>query len=163
MLWGRYQILEGTHKMKTLTNLAATALLLAGGNALAQDVPETTSPPEAVTVQPQDVPPAEPTHPLDPAHGAHEASPMPQTAFTDTQVSAFAAAALAMREVRADPALDDAGKRAQAEAVVTEHGLDPVTYQAIGSAAQEDPALANRIQQAIDALAQEPGAQPPGE
>ncbi|QZH75860.1 MAG: DUF4168 domain-containing protein [Erythrobacter sp.] len=156
--------------MKFLTTIAGTAFFLAGSTALAQDVPETAAPPVPEPIQTQDIPPAAtppstpiqtqdvpPDQPADPAHSTTEASPIPQTAFTDTQVAAFAAAALAMREVRADATLDDAGKRAQAEAIVAENGLDPATYQAIGTSAQQDPALAARIQQAIDAMAQEPG------
>ena len=143
--------------MKLLTTLAGTAFLFASGSALAQDVPETTAPPAPEPMQTQDIPPADTTGPVDPAHHAQDASPIPQTAFTDTQVTAFAAAALAMREVRADATLDDAGKQAQAEAIVAQNGLEPATYQAIGTAAQEDPALATRIQQAIDAMTQEPG------
>lgn len=140
--------------MKSLTTLAGSAFLFASGTALAQDVPETNAPPAPGPVLTQDMPPADTTPPVDPAH---DASPIPQAAFTDAQVAGFAAAALAMREVRADTSLDAAGKRAQAEAIVTENGLDTQTYQAIGNAAQEDPALAIRIQQAIDTMAQEPG------
>lgn len=137
-----------------LTSLAGTATLCAGGFALAQDIPEAIAPPGPMPVLKQDMPPPDTAPPADPAH---DASPIPHAAFTDTQVAAFAAAAVAMRAVRADTSLDDAGKRAQAEVIVMENGLDPETYQAIGNAAQEDPALASRIQQAIESMTQEPG------
>lgn len=140
--------------MKTLTTLAGAGLLLASGTAMAQDTPAPGPPPVPQPMQTQDIPPSGQP---DPPQDANEASPIPQTAFTNAQIAAFAAAAMAMRQVRADETLDDAARRAQAEAVVAENGLDPTTYQAIGTAAQEDPALASRIQMAIDAMEEKPG------
>jgi hypothetical protein len=140
--------------MIVLTTIASAALLLAGTSAAAQDVPEPAAPSVPQSIQQQEVPPGDG---IDPAHGPAQASPIPQTAFTDAQVAGFAAAAMEMRAIRADTSLDDAARRARAEALVAEHGLDRESYQAIGTAAQQDPALANRIQQAIEAQAQEPG------
>lgn len=124
--------------MKTLIALAATSTLLAGGTALAQDIPATPPATAPQPIQSEAVPPSDAPAPE-----------MTSADVTDEQVSSFAAAAIRMREVRADETLDDAGKRAAAEAIVAEEGLTPQDYQAIGTAAQADPALAERIQLAF--------------
>ncbi|MDE1467301.1 hypothetical protein [Aurantiacibacter sp. D1-12] len=132
--------------MKSLLTLSGAALLFAGGAAQAQDVPP--SPPTQVP-EPME------TTPIPPSDPALDPDTMPS--FTDGQIAAFAAAAVQMRELRADETLDDAAREARAQAIVTEAGLDEATYRAIGRAAQADPAIAMRVQQAVNAMSEEPG------
>lgn len=125
--------------MKIAITLIPGALLFATG-ALAQDVPDNPDPAHAEPqqVDSADIPPADDA-PADPA--VHE--------FSDDEIASFVAAATAIRRLQEDPALDDAARRAEAEAIVAQHGLDRDTYNAIGVAAQSDPAVAQRVQLAI--------------
>jgi len=77
--------------------------------------------------------------------------------FTDEQITGFASAAMQMRELNSDTQLDETARRAQAELIIADEGLDPETYSAIGEAAGRDPAIAVRVQQAIEAMMAEPG------
>lgn len=119
--------------MKTLITLAAGAMLPFAGSALAQDIPE-------------------PANPLDPAHMDEGAeAELPAAQFTDAQITGFVEAAMAIRAMQDDASMDDETRRAEAEAIVAQNGLDPDTYSAIGVAAQSDPAVAQRVQLAIAA------------
>ena len=135
--------------------VAGGAIALSSGAASAQDPldpahmdPETDEP-VVVEQYPETPPPGEPgpadTMPADPAPA--EQAP---ASFTDEQVEAFAAASLAMRELRSDTALDEAGREARAAQIVTEHGLDNETFFAMRAAMQSDPGMAARVQQAVD-------------
>ncbi len=112
--------------MKISHTLAATYLLVAATIVSAQVVPE----------QAQPVPETPATETATPS-------------FTDEQVAGFAAASLQLREVRANDALDDAAKTAEARSIVAYHGLDPTTYNAIATAARSDAQLAERVRQAV--------------
>lgn len=117
--------------MITVTTLASGALLFGLAGQSAHDDPD----------------------PLDPAGMEQVASdPAPDTAteeFTDDEIDAFVASGLAIRALRQDGAQDRDAVQAEAEAIIAANGLDRATYRAIGTAAQEDPALAARVQRAI--------------
>ncbi len=117
--------------MITVTTLATGALLFTFAGQSVQDEP----------------------NPLDPAgmeQAAPDASPDAATEeFTDDEIDAFVASGLAIRALREDGAQDEDAVQAEAEAIIAANGLDRETYNAIGTAAQEDPALAARVQQAI--------------
>ena len=59
---------------------------------------------------------------------------------------------MAIRGMGDNEALADDARQSQAEAILTEHGIDPETYNAIGVAAQSDPIVAQRVQLAISAM-----------
>lgn len=132
--------------MKSLLTLSGAALLFAGGSVQAQDVP--ASPPAQVP-EPMETAPVPPSQPA--------TTPDAMPSFTDEQIAAFAAAGVQMRALRADETLDDASREARARAIVAEAGLDEATYRAIGRAAQADPAIAMRVQEAVNAMTEEPG------
>lgn len=128
--------------MKTAITLATGTLLLAAGPALAQDAPEALDPahmdsPEAQAESP----------PMEDDSTTDTAAP----SFTDAEIAAFVEAATAIRAMPDDGSVDDATRQAEAEAIVAGHGLDVDTYSAIGTAAQTDPAVAARVQAAIEA------------
>ncbi|MEL1249055.1 DUF4168 domain-containing protein [Aurantiacibacter gilvus] len=128
--------------MKISHTLAATYLLVAATIVSAQVVPE------------QDPPYPTPPAPVDEAATTEVAAP----SYTDEQVAGFAAASLQLREVNANAELDDAAKMAEARSIVTSHGLDPETYNAIAVAARTDERLAARVQEAVSAkIANSPG------
>ncbi len=81
---------------------------------------------------------------------------MTSPSFTDDQIAGFARAAMQMRDLNADAAMDETARRAQAEMIIAAEGLDPQTYSAIGAAAAGDPAIAMRIQQAIEEMSEQP-------
>ena len=110
--------------------------------------------------------------PLDPAHMEDEApaqaeapatdvappavtppaTPTPDAAaeaFTDTQIESFVTAAMAINDLDPEGNLAPAEKREQAEAILASEGLDYATYAAIGQAAQSDPAVAQRVRDAM--------------
>lgn len=117
--------------MITVTTLASGALLFGLAGQSVQDAPD----------------------PLDPAGMEQTApDPAPDTVtqdFTDDEIDAFVASGLAIRALREDGAQDQDAVQAEAEAIIAANGLDRATYQAIGTAAQEDPVLAARVQRAI--------------
>jgi hypothetical protein len=54
-----------------------------------------------------------------------------------------------LREIQADASIAAEQKQTAMQAAVTEAGLDPVKYNAIGKAVQADPALRARVQTAM--------------
>jgi len=139
--------------MKSLLTLVGAGVFLAATGVSAQDVSDPAGPdvepvqaPEPI--QTQDIPPSETPEPQVPP-------PMEPASFTDDQIAAFARAALQMRELNADPGIDDLDRRKQAEMMIAEEGLDPETYSAIGAAASNDPSIAQRVQVAVEEIAGE--------
>lgn len=130
--------------MKFLLPIAGAGIILVSAGANAQHAQGPAEP-----VQTQDIPPSETQQP---PTGPDTGMP----AFTDEQVTGFARAAMQMRELNSDSAMDETARRAQAEMIIAGEGLDPQTYSAIGAAAASDPALAVRVQQAIEDMAAEP-------
>lgn len=123
--------------MKFATLIPVAALICISTEASAQDTAPLPPPP----MQEVPVPPGP------------QAPEMPEaaTTYSDTEVQAFATAALRLRALGSDENLDDAARQAAAEAIIMEEGLDMQTFSAMQSAAQTDPALASRIQMAIEA------------
>ena len=125
-------------QFKLTTGLAAGALALASSPVLAQDAAD----------------------PLDPAHMEDEATDTtedtdlstpadPMREFTDAEIESFAAATTELRELDPDGAMDASERQAQAGAIVEGHGLTPEAYNAIGTAAQADPEIAERVREAM--------------
>ncbi|MBX7481552.1 DUF4168 domain-containing protein [Qipengyuania qiaonensis] len=130
--------------MKTLNILfAGSAMVLASG-AAAQAMDEQAA--DTATMPAQEAP-AE-TAPAEPAMGDQAAD----ATFSDAEVKSFAAAAV---EIQALPG-DDATKQQQAAQIVANSGLDAETFNAIGTAMQTDPALAQRVQLAAAELQSQP-------
>ena len=80
------------------------------------------------------------------------AEPAVKANFSDEEIAAFVGATVAIRGMGDNEALADDARQSQAEAILTEHGIDPETYNAIGVAAQSDPIVAQRVQLAISAM-----------
>ena len=72
--------------------------------------------------------------------------------FTDTQVKSFAAAVVEIQTLSGD----EAAKQQQAAQIVANSGLDAETFNAIGTAMQTDPALAQRVQLAAAEVQSQP-------
>ena len=111
---------------------AAAGLLLSGGTAFAQS---------------SDAAPAAAPEAAAPA--AEGAAPAEAGSFTDEQINNFASAMVQIQGVAQDATIDDTQKQTQMVAIVQAKGLDPQTFNAIGAAAQSDPALQQRLQLAF--------------
>lgn len=132
--------------MITATTLASGALLFAVA-ASAQDAPEALDPAHMET---QETATETATQVPGDTGAAQEIAPEAAGQdYTDAEIASFAAAAMAIRELQGDETLDDTAMRSQAEAIVAENGLDAQTYNAIGTAAQSDPEVAQRVQLAL--------------
>jgi len=119
--------------------LAATGLLFSGATAYAQSADQDSAPaPEAAAPAATAAAPA--TAP---------AAPGEASSFTDEQINHFASAMVKIQDVAADATIDDAQKQTQMVAIVQAEGLDPQTFNAIGSASQSDPELQQRVQLAF--------------
>jgi hypothetical protein len=68
---------------------------------------------------------------------------------TETEVDSFAKATVKLQAIQADATIAADLKQAAMQAAVTEAGLDPAKYNAIGKAVQADPALRARVQTAM--------------
>ena len=89
--------------------------------------------------------PAEPATPAAPA----AAAPLAAAAVTEAEVDSFAKATVKLQAIQADATIAADLKQAAMQAAVTEAGLDPAKYNAIGKAVQADPALRTRVQTAM--------------
>ncbi len=89
----------------------------------------------------------------DPAMSAAPGMAADAATYTDAQIDSFAAAALQIQGLQGDAAT----VQQQAGAIVGESGLDPTTFNAISTAMETDPALAQRVQAAAAARAQPEG------
>jgi hypothetical protein len=117
-----------------LTLIASAGLLLSSAGAFAQsaEAPGAAAPaPDGATSAPAEAAPAQPTE------------------FTDQQIDSFGQAIVKIQDVSADATLDETQKQERMVAIVQEEGLDPQTFNAIGSAAQSDPELQQRVQLAL--------------
>ena len=124
--------------------LAGSAMVLASG-AAAQSMEEQTADP-ATTMPAQEAPAQD--APASPAMGEQSAD----AEFTDTQVKSFAAAVVEIQTLSGD----EAAKQQQAAQIVANSGLDAETFNAIGTAMQTDPALAQRVQLAAAEVQSQP-------
>jgi len=108
---------------------------------------EPALPPDAAT-------PAEPATPADPAVPPQAAAvptapPIAASDVSEAEVDSFAQATVKLQAIQADATIATEQKQAAMQAAVTEAGLDPATYNAIGKAAQADPTLRARVQTAM--------------
>jgi hypothetical protein len=124
------------------------ATMLAAPAAFAQTAPTAPAAPA----------PAAPTTQTAPAAPAAEATATSAT-VTDTEVTQFATAAIAISKVQADTAVPEADKTTKFIEAINTAGLQPARFNAIATAMQSDTALNARIQKA-GAAAQ--GAGTPG-
>jgi hypothetical protein len=118
--------------------LAATGLLFSA-TAYAQSADQAAVPaPEAAAPATEAESPA-----------AQPGAPADAASFTDEQINDFASAMVKIQDVAADATIDDTQKQTQMVAIVQAEGLDPETFNAIGSASQSDPELQQRVQLAF--------------
>jgi hypothetical protein len=93
---------------------------------------------------------AEPAIPAEPATPATPAGPsIVASDVSEAEIDSFAQATVKLQEIQADASIAADQKQAAMQAAVTEAGLDPVKYNAIGKAAQADPALRAKVQTAM--------------
>jgi len=91
-----------------------------------------------------------PAEPAIPADAATPAAPAIVAAdVSEAEIDSFAKATVKLQEIQADATIAADQKQAAMTAAVAAAGLDPVTYNAIGKAAQADPALRARVQTAM--------------
>jgi hypothetical protein len=139
-------------------------LVLAASAAHAQPTEEPAgdaAPPEAHSDPAE---PAAPSAPADPAADAAgdaaadaasappadpAAPPAAAADVSDADVDSFAKATVKLQEIQADATIAADQKQTAMQAAVTESGLDPAKYNAIGKAVQADPALRARVQTAM--------------
>jgi hypothetical protein len=125
-------------------------LVLAASAAHAQPAEEPTgdtAQPEAHAGHAETAAPATPADSAEPA--APAAAPLAVADVSDAEVDSFAKATVKLQAIQADATIAADLKQAAMQAAVTESGLDPVKYNAIGKAVQADPALRARVQTAM--------------
>lgn len=147
-----------------------TGLVLAASAAQAQPAEspaaDAAAPAHADHAQPAT--PAEPATPADPAAdaaaepatpaepAAPAAAPLAVADVSDADVDSFAKATVKLQSIQSDASIAADQKQAAMQAAVTESGLDPAKYNAIGKAVQADPALRARVQTAMSRHAAPP-------
>lgn len=141
--------------------MAAAGLLAWAATASAQDAAPPQPQPSPPEVQDSRSPALQPPVAQDvPAQPPPTANTAATTAYTDQQLSAFAAASVQIEPLNQQLAAAAPDARApigrQIVATLEQHGLDLETYNGIVAAAQADPSLAARV----TALRQQ--AHPPG-
>lgn len=90
--------------------------------------------------------------PAQPA-AATPAAPATATSFSDDEIKKFASAAVELNKIQTDTTVTAEQKQPKMLAAVQATGLDPQKFNAIGQAAQSDPALQQKIQAAASASA----------
>jgi hypothetical protein len=90
---------------------------------------------------------AQPATPAEPA--APPAASLAVADVSDAEVDSFAKATVKLQSIQADASIAAEQKQTAMQAAVTEAGLDPAKYNAIGKAVQADPALRARVQTAM--------------
>jgi hypothetical protein len=121
------------------------------GAAAAAAIPATPAEP-AIPATPADATqaPAERAVPAEPATPATPAAPaIVASDVSEAEIDSFAQATVKLQAIQADATIAADQKQAAMQAAVTEAGLDPVKYNAIGKAAQADPALRAKVQTAM--------------
>ena len=93
--------------------------------------------------------PALPAEPATPAAPASDAVPLAVADVSEAEIDSFAKATVKLQAIQADATIAADLKPAAMQAAVAEAGLDPATYNAIGKAAQADPALRAKVQTAM--------------
>jgi hypothetical protein len=110
---------------------------------------------------------AEPATPADPAAGAAAVPAEPATPaapaasanvdatveVSEADIDSFAKATVKLQAIQADTAIPDDQKQTAMAAAVSEVGLNPAKYNAIGQAAQSDSELRAKVQTAMSKYA----------
>ena len=131
------------------STLIAAAALLAAPAAFAQTAQ--TSPAPATSPQ------------TEPAPGTSGAGTAATATVSESEVTQFATAALAVSKIRQDAAVPDAEKNTKSVAAITATGLTAARFNEIAQAMQGDPALNKRIQDAAAKQAPAAGAAAPAQ
>ncbi|MGK6354527.1 DUF4168 domain-containing protein [Sphingomonas sp. DT-207] len=124
------------------------AALLAAPAAFAQDAPTSPSTQDAPAAPTQDAPATTEA----PAAGM-AAQGSGAAAVSDSEVTQFATAALAVDKLRKDTTVAEADKNTKMVEAISSSGLQPARFNEIAQAMQADPALNKRIQEAAAAQA----------
>jgi hypothetical protein len=85
------------------------------------------------------------------------AVPIAAADVTEAEIDSFAKATVKLQAIQADATIAADQKQSAMAAAVTAAGLDPAKYNAIGKAAQADPALRAKVQTAMARHATPPG------
>ena len=112
--------------------------------------PLTETPPAASSADPI----AEPA----PATPAEETIPEGSLKFTDADIDGFAQSMSKINALQEDGTMDGAAIQAEAPTILANAGIDVETFNAIGTAMQTDPELAQRVQLAMNSQQGNPGA-----
>lgn len=131
------------------STLISAAALLAAPAALAQ------------TAQTSPAPPATPQ--TEPAPGTSGAGTAATATVSESEITQFATAALAVSKIRQDAAVPDAEKNTKSVSAITATGLTAARFNEIAQAMQGDPALNKRIQDAAAKQAPAAGAAAPAQ
>ena len=131
------------------STLIAAAALLAAPAALAQT--SQTSPAPATPQQ------------TEPAPGTSGAGTAATATVSESEVTQFATAALAVSKIRQDAAVPDAEKNTKSVAAITATGLTAARFNEIAQAMQGDPSLNKRIQDAAAKQTPAAGAAAPAQ
>ncbi len=122
--------------MKTLNILFASSAMILASAASAQVMDDQSADPATAPAQ--------------------EAPAMDDSAeaatFSDTEVKSFATAVVKLQSLTGD----EATKQQQAAQIVADAGIDAETFNAIGTAMQTDPELAQRVQLAAAEVQPDP-------
>lgn len=102
------------------------------------------APAEAAPAIPADAAPATPE-----PSTAPPAPPIVAADVSEAEIDSFAKATVELQAIQADATIAADQKQAAMQAAVTASGLDPAKYNAIGKAAQADPALRAKVQTAM--------------
>ena len=117
--------------MKLIRSMMLGATLVAAPAAFAQTAPDTAAP-----------------------QAASPAAPAGAAAVSDSEVTQFATAALAVEKVRKDATVPEADKNTKMVEAISTSGIAPTRFNEIAQAMQADPDLNKRIQTAAAAQTQ---------
>lgn len=88
-----------------------------------------------------------------PAAMAQEAPPAdeasPAASFSDADIQTYASVAVELNKIQSDASLSEADKSTQMAAAVQKSGMDAAKFNAITEAAAKDPALKQKLQDAV--------------
>jgi hypothetical protein len=154
--------------MKTLVySFSGLALIAGAAHAQPAEAPADAVPAAAAhtahTLPPAPAEPAVPATPAEPSAALPPTRPnrLPRPSqrpvpplsrpadLSEADIDSFAQATVKLQKIQADATIAADLKQAAMRAAVTEAGLDPARYNAIGKAAQADPALRARVQTAM--------------
>lgn len=92
---------------------------------------------------------ASPSFAQDAAPPAQQAAPADATSFSDDDIQKFAMVMSDARPIFTDATKSNAEKEGQLIEVLKQRGLEPEKFNAIGQAADSDPAVREKVQAAM--------------